>query len=157
MNINNHHMLEEIGLRSWGKFTFPISWPTPGLSQFSSLSLSLSHTHIYICNILDIFKVKILGNEAGNLLFNRWLRLTLCDPMVYSLPGSSAHGIFQARILERVAMPFSKGSSRLRDQTCVSCTGRWIVYHGATREAQAKIHISRLQRFKTGGLAVNIQ
>ena len=91
------------------------------------------------------------------MLFNHWLRLTLCDPMDYSLPGSSAHGIFQARTLERVAMPFSRGSSRPRDQTCVSCTGRWIVYHGATREAQAKIHISCLQRFKTGGLAVNIQ
>ena len=37
--------------------------------------------------------------------------LTLWDPMDYSLPGSSVHGIFQARILEWVAMPSSKGSS----------------------------------------------
>ena len=37
--------------------------------------------------------------------------LTLCDPMDYSLPGSSAHGILQARILEWVAIPFSRGSS----------------------------------------------
>ena len=36
---------------------------------------------------------------------------TLCDPMDCSLPGSSVHGIFQARILEQVAMPFSTGSS----------------------------------------------
>ena len=35
---------------------------------------------------------------------------TLCDPMDCSLPGSSVHGILQARILERVAIPFSKGS-----------------------------------------------
>ena len=35
---------------------------------------------------------------------------TLCDPMDYSPPGSSIHGIFQARILEWVAIPFSKGS-----------------------------------------------
>ena len=35
----------------------------------------------------------------------------LCDPMVYSLPGSSVHGILQARILERVAIPFFRGSS----------------------------------------------
>ena len=37
--------------------------------------------------------------------------LTLCDPMDCSLPGSSVHGIFQARILEWVAIPFSRGSS----------------------------------------------
>ena len=39
------------------------------------------------------------------------LRLTLCDPMDCSLPGFSVHGIFQARVLERVAMSFSRGSS----------------------------------------------
>ena len=36
--------------------------------------------------------------------------LTLCDPMDYSLPGSSVHGIFQARVLEWVAISFSRGS-----------------------------------------------
>ena len=36
---------------------------------------------------------------------------TLCDPMDYSLPGSSVHGILQARTLEWVAIPFSRGSS----------------------------------------------
>ena len=59
-------------------------------------------------------------------------RLTLCDPIDYSLPGSSVHGILQARKLELVAMPSSRGSSQLRDQTCisfVSCIGRWILYH----------------------------
>ena len=39
------------------------------------------------------------------------LRSTLCDPMGYSPPGSSVHEIFQARILEWVAIPFSKGYS----------------------------------------------
>ena len=42
---------------------------------------------------------------------------TLCSPMGCSLPGSSVHGILQARILEWVAMPFSRGSSQPRDQT----------------------------------------
>ena len=42
---------------------------------------------------------------------------TLCNPVDYSPPGSSVHGIFQARILEWVAIPFSKGSSWPRDQT----------------------------------------
>ena len=47
-------------------------------------------------------------------------------------PGSSVHGIFQARILEWVALPISRGSSRPRDQTCasyISCTGRRVLYH----------------------------
>ena len=55
---------------------------------------------------------------------------TLCDPVDYSPPGSSIHGIIQARILEWVAIPFFRGSSRPRDQTRVShlhC--RWIFYH----------------------------
>ena len=48
--------------------------------------------------------------------------LTLCDPVDCSLPVSSIHGILQARILEWVAISFSRGSSQPRDQTQVSCT-----------------------------------
>ena len=57
---------------------------------------------------------------------------TLCDLMDYSPPGSSVHGIFQARILEWVAISSSRGSSWPKDWTCVSyisCTGRQVVYH----------------------------
>ena len=46
---------------------------------------------------------------------------TLSDPMDCSLPGSSVHGIFQAIVLEWIAISFSRGSSRPRDQTQVSC------------------------------------
>ena len=56
------------------------------------------------------------------------LCLTLCDPMDRSPPGSSVHGILQARILEWVAIPSSRGSSQPRDRTCVSCGGRRIPY-----------------------------
>ena len=55
----------------------------------------------------------------------------LCDPMGCSPPGFSVHGIFQARILEQVAISFSRGSSRHRDQICVSwvsCIGRCVLY-----------------------------
>ena len=41
--------------------------------------------------------------------------LTLCDPMDYSPPGFFVHGILLARILELVAIPFSRGSSQHRD------------------------------------------
>ena len=51
---------------------------------------------------------------------------TLCGPVDCSLPGSPVCGIFQAVILEWVA--FSRGSSPPRDWTCVSCSGRWILY-----------------------------
>ena len=44
---------------------------------------------------------------------------TLCDPMDCSQPGSSVHGILQARTLEWVAISCSRGSSRPRDRTCL--------------------------------------
>ena len=50
--------------------------------------------------------------------------LTDCIPQ-----GSSVHGILHARILEWVAMPFSRGSSQPRDQISVSCIGRQVLYH----------------------------
>ena len=59
----------------------------------------------------------------------------LCNPMDCSLPGSFAHGIFQARVLEWVAISFFRGSSRPRDQTRVShIAGRHFTIW-ATREA----------------------
>ena len=61
---------------------------------------------------------------------------TLCNPMDGSLPGSSVHGIFQVRILEWVAIFFSRGSSWPR----VSCIGRWI----SLSHQGSPTHISRL-------------
>ena len=60
---------------------------------------------------------------------------TLCDPMDYSLPGSSVHGIFQARILECIAISYSRESSWPRNLTCISyisSAGRQILYRSAT-------------------------
>ena len=60
------------------------------------------------------------------------LCLTLCYPVEGNLPGSSGYGILQARILEWVAMPFSRGSSLPRDRnqvSCISCIGRRVLYH----------------------------
>ena len=56
------------------------------------------------------------------------LCLTLCDPMDCIPPGSSVHGISQARILERVAISFSRGSSWPRDRNHISCiAGRFFI------------------------------
>ena len=55
----------------------------------------------------------------------------LCEPVNCSPPGSSVHGISQARILEWVAISFSRGSFWPRDRTHASCIGRWIHLHWA--------------------------
>jgi len=64
---------------------------------------------------------------------------------LYSPPGSSVHGISQARILKWVTISFSGGSSQPRDWTHISCIGRWILYHWATGEAL----LSTISTFKS--------
>ena len=62
-----------------------------------------------------------------------WLIAKLCptlrDPTDYSLPGSSDHETFQARILESVAISFARGPSQTRDQTHVFYIGRQVLYY----------------------------
>ena len=65
------------------------------------------------------------------------LSLTLSNPMECSPVGSSVHAIFQARILEWVAIPFFRGPSWPRDHTWVSCTASRFFTIWATREAQS--------------------
>ena len=60
---------------------------------------------------------------------------TLCNPMDCSSPGFSADGILQTRILERVAILFSRGSSQSRDRTWVSCIAGRFFTNRAMREA----------------------
>ena len=56
------------------------------------------------------------------------LRPTLCNPMDCSPPGSSVHGIFQARVLKWVAIFFSRETSRLMDRTWVSCAASNLLH-----------------------------
>ena len=91
--------------------------------------------------------VEDLGISVGSLLWKSLSHLwgyfclfakacpTLYYPMDCSLPGSTVHGISQARILEWVAISSSRGSSQPRDQSYVSCIGRKILYHWAAQEA----------------------
>ena len=90
-----------------------------------------SHLESYLC--LNIIFTEYLLLVT---IWKAWTHAqscpTLCHSMDCTLSGFSVHGIFQARILEWVAISFSRGSSRPRDQTCVSCvscTGRQIPYH----------------------------
>ena len=66
--------------------------------------------HVLIC--LCVFRMNVFAQSCP----------TLCDPMDCSPPGSSVYGIFQARVLEWVAISFSRGSSQPRDQIQVPCT-----------------------------------
>ena len=80
----------------------PRPWDPPGMN-----------TGVGCHFLLQCMKVKSESDVAQSCL-------TLCDPVDCSLPGSSVHWIFQARVLEWVAIAFSV-SSLIRDQTCVPC------------------------------------
>ena len=69
---------------------------------------------------------------------------TLCDPMDYSLPGSSVYGIFQERILKWAAISCSRGSSQPRNQTQVShFVGRCFIIR-ATREVLGESSVQKV-------------
>ena len=80
-----------------------------------------------------------LGWYRNCVVLDAQLCLILCSPIDCSLLGSSVHGILQARILESVAIPFSKPSFWLRDQTWVSCIAGRFFTIWATREAQLEL------------------
>ena len=74
------------------------------------------------------------------------LCLTLCDPMDGSPPGSSVHGISQARILEWVAISFTRGYSWPKGQIHIFSVSRWILHHRATRKAQCNEYCSTIKK-----------
>ena len=103
-------------------------WPVPSPGDFSYPGIEPRSPALQIDSLLS--------EPHGSLQFNRLgsrcapLCLTVWDPVVCSLPGSSVHGVFQAKILERVVSSYFRGPSRPRDRTqvsCVSCIGRQIL------------------------------
>ena len=108
-----------------------VSWT----SCLNSLSFSLFTYAIAISRITNASRHKVIVSEEVLVAQSC---PTLCDPMDCSPPGSSVHEIFQARILEWVAISFCRGFSQLRDRTQVSCTAGRFFTHWATREAPAK-------------------
>ena len=78
-----------------------------------------------------LMMMTIISSDHNVLALSCFSHVRLCDSMDCSPPGSSVHGILQARILEWVAMPSSRGSSPPRARTqvsYVSCISRWILY-----------------------------
>ena len=134
-------------LRNWVFYSTPSAsscfCASPKLPQSASFPLS-PHilSLIFIC---DVFTTVVKNTRCE---FSIWIQCAvrecsvlcpvLCDTMDCSLPGSSVRVIFQARILEWVAIASSRGSFWPRDQThilCRSCAGRQILYHYTTWEA----------------------
>ena len=93
----------------------------------------------------SIVKLAMKENLTKGILkdYHKWIEVsqscqTLCDPMDCSLPCSSVHWIFQARVLEWAAISFSRGSSWPRDQTWVSHIVGICLTVRATREGILK-------------------
>ena len=79
---------------------------------------------------------------------------SLCNPMDCSLPGFSVLEIFQARILEWIAIPFSRGSSLPRDRTLVSCIAGRFFTIWATRKSSIFVKLTKLTPGYTGSLKI---
>ena len=109
----------------WSGLPFPPpgDLPDPGVKPASSVSPALR---------VESLPAEPLGKADQNI-HAKLLQscLTLRDLMDYSLPGSSVHGVFQARILEWVVISYSRGTSQLKDRTCISmsdCKGMSYLY-----------------------------
>ena len=106
-------------------------WVGPTASLMQTLNQSHCfqlHTHRGLKDFL--WKFPAVGSTAHSVCVQSCL--TLCDPVDCSPPGSSVHGILQARILEWVAISFSGGPSPPRDWSTVSYvswTGRRVLHH----------------------------
>ena len=92
----------------------------------------IQHTTGVLARLIRQENKSSFPNWKLNSLSHVWLFVT---PWIYRLPGSSVHGSFRARILEWVAIYFSRGSSWPRDWTQVSCTAGGFLTIWATREA----------------------
>ena len=120
----------------WSGLPFPTpgDLPNPGIKPTSLRSPALASRFF-------------TTSATWEALFCSWVLscfscVQLCNPMNHGLPGTSVHGILQARILEWVAISFFRISSWPRDQTLVSyvsCFGKQILYHCTTWEAYTSI------------------
>ena len=93
-------------------------------NTFWQMKMEIKHTKVYE-------KVKVLVTQSC---------LILCNPINCNQPGSSVHGILQARKLEWVAIPFSRASSQPRNQTWNSCNSRSPVVRFFNNRATKEAH-----------------
>ena len=106
----------------------PGKWNFPVMATYESQNVTVLH----VLRIHHLIPLRYVSSVYNACVWNHQSCLTLCNPMDCGLPGASVHGILQARILEWVAMPSSRGSTRPRDRTCVSYVsyiGRQALYN----------------------------
>ena len=88
----------------------------------------------FLFDIFNLILIKVLVTQSCSTLYNS----VDCRP-----PGSSVHGILQERILEWVAILFSRGSSPPRDKIWVSCHCRWICYRCVYKKLDSVLPLSQ--------------
>ena len=126
---------QSLGPYQWQAFKVRFKVFTVVLTVLKSRSTSHCLTFMWVWSLSEPSKVALCCMLSRFSCV--WLSATLWT--IYSPPGSSVHGVLQARILVWVAMPGSRGSSQLRDQTHVSyisCIGRWVFTTGTIWKAQ---------------------
>ena len=108
-----------ICLVKWVEAQFP-TWISSFLELLVAITILYWSTLEHLLSQLTVYVRAHLWNMCMHTTLLQSCP-TLCKSMDCSLPGSSAHGILQARILKWVTMPSSRESSQLSDQTCGSC------------------------------------
>ena len=136
--LRPQHILQGIQFNLWqiesqsSRIVDPASLPIALWSWASHLS-SLSPRCPHLSPRLPLWPSDTMQFEwEPACVLSHFSFVQLHEPVDSSPPGSSVHGILQARTLEWVAMPSSRGSSRPRDWTCVShisCIGMQVLYH----------------------------
>ena len=135
------HGISQTRILEWGAIYFSrrSSWTRDCISLISYIGSQILYhwatrtaNYIYLYIILFIFDSGQFSSVAQSCL-------TPCNPMDCSRPGSSLYGLLQARVLEWGATSFSRGSSRLRDWTQVSCIPGRRFNLWATWEAQVNV------------------
>ena len=124
---------------------------SPGLAQGGHLQRRKMTWYLLLTYYTPLSKCLHKSLCIENVIFRMWsgiklkilLRLccmcakslqscaTICDTVGCSLPGSSVHGILQARLLEQIAMPSSRDlpDPGTEPESHASCIGRWVLYH----------------------------
>ena len=145
--------------------------PSPGRHSFSlnetHLGWDFSHGRretwwmsVRLAQWCGILPKRLISLSQPVCVSMLWLQScpALWDPMASSPPGSSVHGILQARVLQWVATPSSRGSSQPRDRSHVSCVSRWVIYHyGHLGSPAPSIQSPKLSAWVDRGLGLGVE